>query len=155
MGAEIGYSDLSAQEKNLFTDALRRGVTRREFVTWLMAAGVTMASAGSIFTSAKTAMAETPKRGGKIRWATDLHGPSDTMDPILGTSTIDYTRHRAHYNSLVQLNEKVIPQPELAEEFSSNENAMEYTFKIRKDVVFHDGSKLSADDVVWSMRRHM
>ncbi|MCP5036830.1 MAG: ABC transporter substrate-binding protein, partial [Rhodobacteraceae bacterium] len=28
-------------------------------------------------------------------------------------------------------------------------------FKIRKDVVFHDGSKLSADDVVWSMRRHL
>ncbi|MCP4207307.1 MAG: ABC transporter substrate-binding protein, partial [Shimia sp.] len=28
-------------------------------------------------------------------------------------------------------------------------------FKIRKDVVFHDGSKLTADDVVWSMRRHL
>jgi len=152
---EIGYTDLSAQEKNLITDSLRRGVTRREFVTWLMAAGVTMASAGSIFTSAKTAMAETPKRGGKLRWASDLHGPSDTMDPIMATSSIDYCRHRAHYNSLVQLNEKVIPQPELAEEFSSNADATEYTFKIRKDVVFHDGSKLSADDVVWSMRRHM
>ena len=116
---------------------------------------MTMASAGSIFTSAKTAMAATPKRGGKIKYATSLHGPSDTMDPILATSSIDYTRHRAHYNSLVQLNEKVMPQPELAEEFSSNDNATEYTFKIRKDVVFHDGSKLSADDVVWSMRRHL
>jgi len=152
---EIGYTDLSAQEKNLISDTLRRGVTRREFVTWLMAAGVTVASAGSIFTSAKTAMAETPKRGGKIRWATDLHGPSDTMDPIMATSSIDYTRHRAHYNSLVQLNEKLIPQPELAEEFSSNDALTEWTFKIRKDVAFHDGSKLSADDVVWSMRRHM
>ena len=152
---ELGYNDLSAQEKNRITDALRRGVTRREFVTWLMAAGVTMASAGSIFTSAKTAMAETPKRGGKVKTATDLHGPSDTMDPILATSGIDYNRHRAHYNSLVQLNEKVIPQPELAEEFSMNDSATEWTFKIRKDVVFHDGSKLSADDVVWSMRRHM
>ena len=152
---EIGYNDLSAQEKNRITDALRRGVTRREFVTWLMAAGVTMASAGSIFTSAKTAMAATPKRGGKIKYATSLHGPSDTMDPILATSSIDYTRHRAHYNSLVQLNDKVLPQPELAEEFSSNDNATEYTFKIRKDVVFHDGSKLSADDVVWSMQRHL
>jgi peptide/nickel transport system substrate-binding protein len=152
---EIEYTDLSAQEKNLISDTLRRGVTRREFVTWLMATGVTLASAGSIFTSAKTAMAETPKRGGKLRWASDLHGPSDTMDPILATSSIDYCRHRAHYNNLVQLNEKVMPQPELAEEFSSNAEATEYTFKIRKDVVFHDGSKLTADDVVWSMRRHM
>ena len=152
---EIGYDDLSAKEKNTITDALRRGVTRRQFVSWLMATGVTLASAGSIFSSAKTAIAATPKRGGTIRYATDLHGPSDTMDPILATSSIDYTRHRAHYNSLVQHNEKLVPQPELAEEFSMNDSATEHTFKIRKDVVFHDGSKLTADDVVWSMRRHM
>ena len=152
---EIGYNDLSAKDKHTITGALRRGVTRRQFVSWLMATGVTLASAGSIFTSAKTAMAATPKRGGKIRYATDLHGPNDTMDPILATSSIDYTRHRAHYNSLVQHNEKLVPQPELAEEFSMNDSATEHTFKIRKDVVFHDGSKLTADDVVWSMRRHM
>ena len=152
---EIGYNDLSANEKHIITDVLRRGVTRREFISWLTATGVTLASAGSIFTSAKTAMAATPKRGGKVKMATDLHGPSDTMDPIMGTSTIDYTRHRAHYNSLVQHNEKLVPQPELAEEFSMNDSATEYTFKIRKDVVFHDGSKLTADDVVWSMQRHM
>lgn len=152
---EIGYSDLSAKEKDTITHALRRGVTRREFMTWLMATGVTVASAGSIFTSAKTAIAATPKRGGKLKWATDLHGPSDTMDPIMATSSIDYGRHRAHYNNLIQLNEKIEPRPELAEEFSMNDSATEYTFKIRKDVVFHDGSKLTADDVVWSMRRHM
>jgi peptide/nickel transport system substrate-binding protein len=152
---EIGYNDLSAKDKHTITGALRRGVTRRQFVSWLMATGVTLASAGSIFSSAKTAMAATPKRGGKIRYATDLHGPNDTMDPILATSSIDYTRHRAHYNSLVQHNEKLVPQPELAEEFSMNDSATEHTFKIRKDVVFHDGSKLTADDVVWSMRRHM
>ncbi len=152
---EIVYDDLSAKEKDTITDALRQGVTRREFMTWLTATGVTLASAGSIFTSAKTAMAATPKRGGKIRFATDLHGPNDTMDPALASSSIDYTRHRAHYNSLVQLNEKIIPQPELAEEFSMNDSATEHTFKIRKDVVFHDGSKLTADDIVWSMLRHM
>jgi len=155
VSGEIGYDDLSAKDKNTITDALRRGVTRRQFVTWLMATGVTLASAGSIFSSAKTAMAETPKRGGKIRFATVVHGPSDTLDPALATAGIDYQRLRIHYNSLVQFNEKLMPQPELAEEFSSNDSATEYTFKIRKNVVFHDGSKLTADDVVWTMRRHM
>ena len=152
---EIGYSDFSPQEQNRITDALRRGVTRREFVTWLMAAGVTLASAGSIFTSAKTAMAATPKRGGKLRCASTQHGPADTLDPTLYSAGIDYTRGRIHYNSLVQYNDKLLPQPELAEEFSANDALTEWTFKIRKDVVFHDGSKLSADDVLWSMRRHM
>ena len=152
---EIGYDDLSAKEKNTITDALRRGVTRREFMTWLMATGVTLASAGSIFTSAKTAMAATPKRGGKIRCASTQHGPADTLDPTLHPRESTIRVGRIHYNSLVQYNDKLLPQPELAEEFSANDALTEWTFKIRKDVVFHDGSKLSADDVVWSMRRHM
>ena len=80
---EIEYNDLSAKEKNLITDALCRGVTRREFMTWLTATGITLASAGSIFTSAKTAMAATPKRGGKVRFASSQHGPDDTLDPTL------------------------------------------------------------------------
>jgi peptide/nickel transport system substrate-binding protein len=123
-------------------------------MTWLTAAGVTLASAGSIFSSAKTAMAATPKRGGKLKCSCSSHGPNDTLDPALATSSIDYQRLRIHYNSLVQLNDQMLPQPELAEEFSANDSATEWTFKIRKDVVFHDGSKMTADDVVWSMRRH-
>ena len=100
-------------------------------------------------------MAATPKRGGKIKYATSAHGPADTLNPPMITSGMDFTRARIHYNNLVQFDEKIIPQPELAEEFSANADFTEWTFKIRKDVAFHDGSKLSADDVVWSMRRHM
>lgn len=152
---EIGYNDLSPQEQHRIKDALLKGLTRREFVGWLMAAGVTMASAGTILTSAKEAIAATPKKGGKVRVGLAAHGPADTMDPILATTGIDNSRHRCHYNSLVQSNDVMLPEPELAEEWSPNHDLTEYTFKIRKDVEFHDGSKLTADDVVWSMQRHM
>ena len=77
------------------------------------------------------------------------------MDPILFTSGIDYTRGRATYNSLVQHDDNITPQPELAEEFSPNADATEWTFKLRKGVVWHDGSPFTADDVIWSMNRHM
>lgn len=152
---EVEYNDLSPQEQQRITEALRKGVSRREFISWLMAAGVTLASAGSILTSASEAIAATPKKGGKVRVALAAHGPADTMDPIMATSGIDYSRHRAHYNSLVQSNEVMLPEPELAEEWSANASLTEYTFKIRKGVEFHDGSKLTADDVIWSMQRHM
>ncbi len=43
--------------------------------------------------------------------------------------------------------------PSVATEWTSSEDAKEWTFKLRDDVVFSDGSKLEADDVVASAAR--
>ena len=90
-----------------------------------------------------------------MRWAGNVQGPDDQLDPILFTSGTDYTRGRVIYNNLCQLDASLTPQPELAESFEPNANATEWTFKIRKGVTFHDGSKLTADDIVYSMNRHL
>jgi len=105
---------LSAADRETITAGLRRGATRREVMAWLIASGATIAVAGSIVSSAKKAIAATPKKGGKIKFATDLHGPSDTLDPGLNTSDIDYTRGRCNYNSLCQVNDDLSTRPELA-----------------------------------------
>ena len=86
------YDQLSGYDKALLETALKRGATRREVMSWLIASGATIASAGSIVTAAGEALAQTPKKGGKIKLAYDLHGPSDTLDPVLFTSSIDYGR---------------------------------------------------------------
>jgi ABC-type transport system substrate-binding protein len=39
-------------------------------------------------------------------------------------------------------------EPALAEKFTANADATEYVFNLRKDVKFHDGSSLDANDVV-------
>ncbi|MDA9982107.1 ABC transporter substrate-binding protein [Gammaproteobacteria bacterium] len=152
---EISYCDLDANDRNLVEHALKQGFSRRQVLKLMMATGVTMTAASNIFTTGGQAMAQTPKKGGKIKFCSDIHGPNDQMDPVLFTSGIDYTRGRATYNSLVQHDEFIVPQPELAEEFSPNADATEWTFKLRKGVVWHDGSPFTADDVVWSMNRHM
>ena len=90
----LGYGDRERVYKGM-----RRGATRREVVGMLIAGGASLAAAGSIFTSAKQALAATAKKGGKLKFASDLHGPSDTLDPGLNTSTIDYTRGRATYKA--------------------------------------------------------
>jgi peptide/nickel transport system substrate-binding protein len=148
------YDRLTGTEKDALTSALKRGATRREAMQMIAASGFSIAVAGSIVTSASSALAATPKKGGHLKVATHIQGPDDTMDPIgTGTAT-DYSRGRATYNSLIQLRDDLVPQPELAEEFSSNSDATEWTFKLRKDVTFHDGSKFTADDVIYSMNRH-
>ena len=129
-------------------------VNRRDFLAAMSALGLSATAAGSFLTSA-TALAATPKKGGLVRCAMNLHGPDDQMDPIVFTSGIDYTRGRATYNNLIQMLDGMSLHPELAEEWTPNGDATEFTFKIRKGVEWHDGSTLTADDVIWSMNRHL
>ena len=149
------FRDLTTHDQDVVKAMLNSGATRREVMGWLMASGATIAMAGSVVTAASDAVAATPKRGGKLRFAWDLHGPSDTMDPILFTSSIDYARGRINYNNLTRLQEDLTAGPELAESFEANDDATEWVFKLRKGVEFHDGSKFSADDVIYSMNRHI
>ncbi len=151
---EVGYESLTESDQKRLRSALDRGATRREAMSMMAAAGVSVAAAGSIVTAASDANAATPVKGGSVKMSPALHGPDDTLFAPMGTSTMDYTRLRAHYNSLVQLNDDIVPQPELAEEFGANADATEWTFKLRKDVNWHDGSKFTADDVMYTMNLH-
>ncbi|MEE8286062.1 MAG: ABC transporter substrate-binding protein, partial [Gammaproteobacteria bacterium] len=152
---EIGYEDLSVHDQSMLRRALHRGTTRREMMAWLITSGVTIAAAGSIVTGARIALAATPKKGGNVRFAWDLHGPSDTLDPAAFTSSIDYGRGRLTYNNLTRLQPDLTVKPELAESFEPTDDVKQWVFKLRKGVVWHDGSKFTADDVIYSMMRHI
>ena len=69
---------------------------RRDFMAALGALGVGATAAAGFLTSAKS-LAATPQKGGTARYANNLHGPDDQMDPMVFTSGIDYTRGRATY----------------------------------------------------------
>ncbi|MCZ6774189.1 MAG: ABC transporter substrate-binding protein [Proteobacteria bacterium] len=143
------------KEIKVFQQMFRDGrMSRRDFMSAMGALGLSATAAGGFLTSAG-ALAATPRKGGSVIFAGNLHGPDDQMDPIVFTSGIDYTRGRASYNNLVQILDNMTLHPELAEEWSTNSDATEYTFKIRKNVHFHDGSPFTADDVIWSMNRHL
>jgi peptide/nickel transport system substrate-binding protein len=153
----LTFRDLSQADKDLVDKMVKGGsgpVTRRDALKLAMVTGVSLTVAEQLLTSGKSVMAATPKKGGSLRMASNLHGPNDTLDPIIATSTIDYTRMRVMYNSLCQIGEGLAANPDLAVSFEPNKNATEWTFKIRDGVTFHDGKKLTADDVVYSMKRH-
>lgn len=57
------------------------------------------------------------------------------------------------WEKLVTQNANAEPVPELCESFEVSEDASTITFYLRKGVKFHDGSEMTADDVVASMNR--
>ena len=74
-----------------------------------------------------------------------------TLDPMQNTSTASYDYSMLTYDRLVFFNESTMEfEPELATEWTwTAENVLE--MKLRDDVTFTDGSKMTADDVVYSL----
>jgi peptide/nickel transport system substrate-binding protein len=134
--------------------ALRRGATRRQMMGWLAASGMGLATSGAVLTHATSALAETPRRGGSIRVAGYSSSTADTVDPAKQSLSTDYVRCSMFYNGLTALDGTLTPQLELAESIE-NDRATVWTIKLRRDVTFHDGSKLTSADVVYSLKRHL
>ena len=145
--------ELDAADRMRVADALRHGASRRDVLRLMLSMGLMTTSATTLLSMATEAHAQTPKRGGRVRAATTSSSTADTLDPAKGALATDYTRHNMFYSGLTQLDGSLTPQPALAEEIR-NDKATVWTFKLRKDVKFHDGSPLTPADVVYSLNRH-
>ncbi len=153
----LEFRNLDQADKERVDKMIKGGsgsVTRRDALKFALVTGVSLMAAEQLLTEGKSVIAATPKKGGSVRFASNIHGPNDNLDPVVFTSSIDYCRGRSTYNSMIQHADDLSPQPELAESFESNSDATEWNFKIRKGVEFHNGGKLTADDIVYTMKRH-
>ena len=54
------------------------------------------------------------------------------------------------YDGLVRFDEEMNPIPDLAESWEISEDGTVYTIKLREDVKFHDGTPMTADDVLYT-----
>jgi peptide/nickel transport system substrate-binding protein len=134
-------------------DAFEHGVSRRNAMRILLAGSILASPAGGLLAHAASSPSPVPKQGGRIKAASESGSATDTLDPAKGTGYTDYSRAYMFYNGLTRLDEKLVPQMELAESIE-NEGALRWTIKLRKDVHFHDGKPFTSADVVYSLLRH-
>lgn len=89
-----------------------------------------------------------PKSGGTIRIAR----PADatTLDPRVASDNPSILVLDLLFNPLVRRETNLKIEPELATEWTSSSDAKVWTFKLRNDVTFHDGTKMTASDVVFT-----
>ncbi len=144
----------TASDDAMVENAIRRGATRRELLTMLLAGGVALSAGGLVLGRASNAVAATPKSGGNLKAAGWSSSTADTLDPAKASLSTDYVRCCSLYNRLTFIDKAGVTQMELAESFESKD-AKTWTVKLRKGVTFHDGKELTADDVVFSLKRHL
>ena len=90
--------------------------------------------------------AEAPKRGGVLRISVDQGAA--VIHPLLARVNPEYLITELLYSNLTRLKPDMAVEPDLALSWQHAAGLTEWTFKLRPNVSFHDGSPLTADDVV-------
>ncbi|RXZ78828.1 ABC transporter substrate-binding protein [Paenibacillaceae bacterium] len=107
-------------------------------------AGKTASSEGSKETV--SAAAETkPVQGGELTFA--LATSPETLNPLASGFAVSHRVFRNIYDSLVFQDAPGSFQPWLATSWTKSDDGLTYTFKLREDVKFHDGTPFNAEAV--------
>ena len=144
----------TANDDRMVEDAIRHGATRRDLLKMLTAGGVAAMAGGTILGRATAAYASTPVSGGFIKVAGASSSTADTLDPATASNSTDYSRICSIYNRLTFLDGAGGIQMELADSIESSD-AKTWTIKLKPGVTFHSGKSLTAQDVVYSLNRHL
>lgn len=82
-------------------------------------------------------------------YGTDPH----TLDPALSGDSTSNQYVTQIFSGLLRLDDTLEPRPDIAENWDVSPDGTVYTFYLRKDVKFHDGSPVTASDIKYSWER--
>ena len=158
------------EQLKLFTErAARGGMNRRTMlgIIGAFAGGAALAACGG--SESKDAGKQTTTSGGsQAGAATAAAGEKLAKDQFVRIAndseppTLDYnkdlyasTQLASELSGLMQFDENFIPQPDMAESFTTNATGDVYTFKIRKETKWSNGDPVTAKDFEYSYKRNL
>ena len=130
----------------------KKELTRRQFMTHAMAAGLTLTAASALWT--EKVSAQTPQKGGTIRMGLHDGNTSDTYDPGKYQSTQDIQLAHTYRSYLTQITADNGLGPDMATSWTASPDAKQWTFELNKDATFHSGKSFTAKDAVASLNFH-
>lgn len=148
--------------------ATRKGMTRRQLLQAGAVAGLGAGLAGSGLLGAgcgssdgggggsspsASASSGSVKPGGIFTMATDQLNANQVLDTLKNTEDGVDALQGMIREGLITYDFSFTPQPRLAERWETNEELTEYTFYMRPNVTWHDGSPFTARDAAFSIER--
>ena len=109
-------------------------------------------AAAAILVAAALGLAPGAAQAAKDKLVVDLVNEPSSLDPQVQWNPDSYYVYRNIFDNLVTRDDKgeIVPQVATAWKQVSD---TQIEFDLRSDITFHDGSKLTADDVVYSVKR--
>ncbi|PZG21249.1 ABC transporter substrate-binding protein [Nonomuraea aridisoli] len=122
----------------------------RKWFARLAALGVALLIAGQ----GTTALAQDPAAGKKVLRVGATQA-MDSMNPFLAVRLVSTSIHRMMYGFLTVPDSKTLqPSPDLAESWTTSEDGLTWTFKIRQ-AKWSDGQPVTAEDAAWTFNKIM
>lgn len=116
------------------------------------AIALTAAFAVTALAAPQAALAQEPRMGGSITAA--VEGEPASVDPAFDYDFVSGLAASSITEPLLVFCEGDTQLcPNLATEWTVSEDGLVYTLKIRQGVMFHDGSEMTMDDVIFSLER--
>jgi peptide/nickel transport system substrate-binding protein len=107
--------------------------------------------AGLAYVATDVAVAQSPRRGGQLRVGLESDPPN--MDPHQSVAAVDRQVYQNLFDKLVDINQQIEIVPMLAASWAVTNNGRTYTFRLRPNVVFHDGTPFNAEAVKYNFDR--
>ncbi|QIG50758.1 ABC transporter substrate-binding protein [Nordella sp. HKS 07] len=118
--------------------------------TLLVAAAIAMAAPMG------TPWAQEPVSGGKLQLAAPYGAALKSLDPHVSYNSQDMVVSKAFHRALYTWDSSNnAPALDLAKLVSTSEDGKTYTYELFDNIYFHNGRKLTTDDVIWSYTRVM
>ena len=129
-----------------------QGEMLMRILVWSAVAAFALMGAGV----ADAQQAQTPRKGGVIRMTAPYAASFGSLDPQATPRAQDDIVNKAIHRTLYNwdtANAKLVL--ELAKSVSVSDDGLVYTYKLRDDAYFHNGRKMTADDIIYSYTRIM
>src|SRR6202008_2763463 len=76
-----------------------------------------------------------------------------TGDALWSSAQIAFNASYMYADQLFGLNSKLLPQPQMVEGYELSDDRLNYRFKLREGLFFHDGEPVRAQDAMASINR--
>lgn len=164
-GAQPGGRDSGTDREGVLAER-PRGLSRRRFLRGVAGGGLALGFGGALAacgsskpastasTPTSSTVAGRPRRGGDLVVGFTGGSTADTVVAGNAITYVDFARSEALYSQLTRRSTHIVPELQLAEEFSATDKTLStWVVRVKSGVEFHNGKTLTADDVIYSIHR--
>jgi len=148
---ELGANAEQRLENDFFKRLERLGRVRRFMTTWML---LLVLLIGCVVAQTRALSSQyqdlTPVPGGT--YTEGVLGLFSNANPLYAIDLVDASVSRLLFAGLLGYDEHNQLQPDLADNWSVNDAGTVYTVRLRDGLTWHDGKKLTADDVVFTFQ---